>query len=161
MKRIYMKSFLVLSMTTALIFSALPVMAEDKAADNMQIVLEKVRADKKLIVAQNMQLTEAEAKAFWPIYEEYQEGLVALFERMRRLIEDYGTNFANMSDDRAGKLLDDYLAIEKEDAVLMESFLIKLRKILPEKKVMRYFQIENKIKAAVDYELARNIPLVK
>jgi hypothetical protein len=41
---------------------------QDKPADNMQIVLEKVRADKKLLVSENMQLTEAEAKAFWPVY---------------------------------------------------------------------------------------------
>ena len=43
--------------------------AQDKPADNMQIVLEKIRADKKLLVAENMQLTEAEAKAFWPVYD--------------------------------------------------------------------------------------------
>jgi hypothetical protein len=135
-------------------------MASDKPADNMEIVLEKVKADKKLLVAESMQLTEAEAKAFWPVYQEYQKGLVTLMERMAKVIDDYRNNFNNMSDESARKLLDDYLAIEKDDAILTETFLAKLRKILPEKKVLRYFQIENKIKAVFDFELARNIPLV-
>jgi hypothetical protein len=127
----------------------------------MEIVLEKVKADKKLLVAESMQLTEAEAKAFWPVYGEYQKGLVTLMERMGKVIDEYRSNFNSMSDESARKLLDDYLAIEKDDAMLMESFLQKLRKILPEKKVLCYFQIENKIKAVVDFELARNIPLVQ
>ena len=50
-------------------------MAQDKPADNMQILREKIKADKKLLVATNMQLTEAEAKNFWPIYEDYQKDL--------------------------------------------------------------------------------------
>ena len=161
MKKFRVTRLLVLLMTAALIFSVIPAMAQNKAADTMEIVLEKVRADKKLLVAENMQLTEAEAKAFWPVYEEYQKGLVTLLDRMRSLIEDYRNNFQNMSDESARKLLDEYLAIQNDDARLMQSCISKLRAILPEKKVLRYFQIENKIRAAVDFELARLIPLVQ
>jgi hypothetical protein len=46
-----------------------PALAQDKPADNMQVLREKVRADKKLFVAANMELSESEAKAFWPVYE--------------------------------------------------------------------------------------------
>ncbi|MGH7927600.1 MAG: hypothetical protein ACREQV_07380, partial [Candidatus Binatia bacterium] len=49
--------------------------AQEKPADNMQILREKIRADKKLVVALNMDLTDAEAKNFWPIYEQYQKDL--------------------------------------------------------------------------------------
>ena len=52
---------------------AMPAASQEKASDNMQIVIEKIRADKKLFVAENMQLTEAEAKAFWPVYKQYQD----------------------------------------------------------------------------------------
>ena len=50
-----------------------PALSQDKPADNMQILLEKVKADKKLLVAANMELTESEAKGFWPVYEGYQK----------------------------------------------------------------------------------------
>ena len=45
--------------------------AQDKPADNMEIVKEKIRTDKKLFVATNMQFTESEASAFWPVCESY------------------------------------------------------------------------------------------
>jgi len=35
----------------------------------MQILRDKVKADKRLVVAANMDLNEAEGKAFWPIYD--------------------------------------------------------------------------------------------
>ena len=161
MKRFRVQILVVTLLTAILAFVTIPAVAEDKASDNMEIVLEKVRADKKLLVAENMQLTEAEAKAFWPVYKEYQKSLETIMGRMGRLIDDYRTNFSSMSDESAKRLLDEYLAIQHDDAKLMQSCISKLREILPEKKVVRYFQIENKIRAVVDFELARNIPLVQ
>ncbi len=73
----------------------------------MQIVREKVRADKKLFVAANMVLTETEAKAFWPIYERYQNKLFILRSRSAKLIKDYAESFKDMSDDTARQLLDE------------------------------------------------------
>jgi hypothetical protein len=142
-------------------FGAWSALAEDRPADTMQIVREKVRADKKLLVAANMDLTEKEAQAFWPVYESYQKDLGALNTRMLGLIQDYAKHYGTMTDEAAKKLVGDYLAIEQDRVRLKQSHLPKLRQALPEKKVARYLQIENKIEAAVRYELADRIPLVK
>jgi hypothetical protein len=139
----------------------LTVAAQDKPADNMQIVLEKTRADKKLFVAENMQLTEAEAKAFWPVYEQYQDELFLLRARTAKLIKDYAEGYEKMTNDNAKKLLDELMIIEGLGPKLRQAYLPKFRKTLPEVKVVRYYQIENKIYAVLLYELARNIPLVK
>jgi hypothetical protein len=138
-----------------------PVLAQDKPADNMEIVREKVRADKKLLVADAMSLTEAEAKSFWPVYESYQKDLGALNARTLKLIEDYAAHYQTMDEAAARKLVDDYVAIERDRLALMESHLPKFRAVIPETKVARYYQIENKIRAAVNYELAAEIPLLK
>jgi hypothetical protein len=138
---------------------ALPLAAQDKPADNMQIVLEKARADKKLLVAQNMQLTETEAKAFWPVYEQYQNELFLLRTRLAKLIRDYAEARPKMSNNTAKKLLDEYLTIERLQLKLRTAYLPRFRNALPDSKVMRYYQIENKIAAAVNYELAAAIPL--
>jgi len=140
---------------------AVPAFAQDKAADNMQIVLEKVRADKKLLVAENMQLTEAEGKAFWPVYEQYQNELFLLRVRTARLITDYANAQEKMTNESARTLLDEYMTIESLGLMLRQIYLPEFRKVLPEVKVARYYQIENKIQAALLYELARNIPLAK
>ena len=70
-----LRAGMVILMVAALVGLVIPAVAQDKAADNMQILREKIKADKKLVVAGNMELTESEAKGFWPVYEEYQKEL--------------------------------------------------------------------------------------
>ena len=135
--------------------------AQETPADNMQFVVEKIRADKKLFMAENMQLTEAEAKAFWPIYEQYQDELFLLRARTMKLINDYAEAYQKMTDDRAKNLLDEVITIESLGLKLRQAYLPKFRKVLPDVKVVRYYQIENKINAALMYEFAANIPLIK
>ena len=140
---------------------AVTATAQDKPADNMQIVIEKVRADKKLLVADNMQLTETEAKAFWPVYNQYQDELFLIRVRTSKLINDYRDAYDKMNNDTAKKLLDEYMNIEALTLKLRKAYLSKFRKVLPEVKVVRYYQIENKIQAALVYEIAASIPLIK
>jgi polyhydroxyalkanoate synthesis regulator phasin len=140
-----------------------PALSQDKPADNMQILLEKVKADKKLLVAANMELTESEAKGFWPVYEGYQKKLTTINRRMVKLIESYAADYqANtLTDEKAKKLTDELVAIGKAEAELQAASVSKLSKVLPPKKVTRYLQIENKIRAVVKYELAKAVPLVQ
>jgi hypothetical protein len=136
-------------------------LAQDKPADTMQLVRDKIRTDKKLFIAEHMQLTELEAKTFWPVYERYQQEMNALNDRMIKLIEDYATNYQTMSDQTAKRLVDESLAIEAARLKLRQAYLPRFRKVLREKQVARYYQLENKVQAAVSYELAAEIPLVK
>jgi hypothetical protein len=138
-----------------------PGMSQEKPADNMQIVLEKVRADKKLLVSENMQLTEAEAKAFWPVYDQYQDELFLLRTRTVKLIKDFADAYEKMTNETAKKLMDEYITIETLGPKLRQAYLPKFRKVLPEIKVVRYYQIENKIQAVLFYELAKSIPFAK
>ncbi len=152
---------MVLGMVGVIMAAGVPVIAQEKPTDNMQILLEKIRADKKLLVAQNMQLTEAEAKAFWPVYDSYQNELFLLRVRTAKLIQDYADAYDKMTDQTAKKLLDEYMTIEVLGQKLRQAYLPKFRKVLPEVKVARYYQIENKIRAALMYEIGANIPLAK
>jgi hypothetical protein len=138
-----------------------PALAQDKPADNMQILREKIGADKKLLVATNMELTESEAKAFWPVYEKYQQELFLLRSRTLKLIDDYAAAYGKMNNEIARKLLDEFMTIDALGPKLRQAYLPKFRKVLPEVKVVRYYQIENKINAALMYELAAKIPLIK
>ena len=144
-----------------ILFGAGLAFSQDKASDNMQIVIEKIRADKKLLVAENMQLTEGEARAFWPVYKQYQDELFLLRTRTVKMIKSYSDSYETMTNDKAKKLMDEYMTIEALGSKLRQSYVPKFRKVLPEAKVVRYYQIENKIQAALMYELASQIPLIK
>jgi len=155
--------FIVTALMVVVVAFAAPALTQDKPSDNMQILREKVKADKKLLVAANMELTESEAKGFWPVYEEYQKDLAAINQRIVKLIESYAADYraSTLTDEKAKKLIDEMVAIEQAEAGLKTSSVPKLRKVLPEKKVARYLQIENKIRAVVKYELAEKVPLVQ
>lgn len=138
-------------------------LAQDKPADNMQILRDKIKADKKLLVATNMELTESEAKGFWSIYEQYQKDLQKINQRMVNLLQSYADDYRNKSltDEKARKLIDEALAIDRAEAGLKSAYAPKLSKVLPAIKVMRYLQIENKIRAVVRYDIASGVPLVR
>lgn len=157
-----MKSLCAAVMAAAVLASP-TALAQDQAADNTAVLLEKVRADKKLLVATNMGMTESEAAAFWPVYEAYQKELNALNGRTKTLIENYADlyNQGAVPDDKAQQLLDEALAIEGAELDLRKSYVSKFGKVLPASKVARYYQIENKIRSAVKADLAEAIPLVQ
>lgn len=137
--------------------------AQDKPADNMQILRDKIKADKKLLVATNMELTDSEAKSFWPIYDQYQKDLQKINQRIAKVIEGYADDYRNhsLTDEKARKLIDEALAIDKAEAGLKSTYAPKLAGVLPARKALRYLQIENKIRAVVRYDIASGVPLVR
>jgi hypothetical protein len=152
------------SLIVAFAFIGAPGYAQDKSADmNMQILRDKIRADKKVVVAANMQLTDAEAKAFWPIYDQYQNDLKTINERLGNAILMYVDAYkaGPIADGTAKKLLDESIAIDDAEAKLRKDYAAKLIGAIPATKVARYLQIESKIRAAIRYELAAQIPLVE
>jgi hypothetical protein len=135
--------------------------AQDKPANNMEIFREKARADKKVVVASVLELTESEAKVFWPVYNAFQSDMVSHYDRLLKLIDAYSKAYSAMSDETATKILTDYLALERAHVALLSSYVPRFQKVLPAKKVARLYQIENKMRALVNYELASEIPFVK
>lgn len=137
--------------------------AGDKPANNLEIVHEKLKADKKLIVAKYMDLTESEAKNFWPVYEEYQKDLQKIYERLGSLLYSYAEDYRSQSltDEKAKKLMDEWLTLEQDDAKQRKSYVPKVLKALPAKKSARYLQIENEYRLLLNYDLAATVPLVQ
>jgi hypothetical protein len=142
---------------------AAPAYPQSTSADmDMQILRDKLKADKKVIVASNMQLTDAEARAFWPIYDAYQNDLKAINARLGNAIFAYADAYkaGPITDQTAQKLLDEAIAIDDAEAKLRKDYAAKLTAAIPAAKAARYLQIESKIRAAIRYEMAAAIPLV-
>jgi len=146
-------------MVAGLIF---PAMAQTTGTTNMDILRQKIKADKKLVVAQNLNLTEAEGAAFWPVYDAYQKDLQQINQRLGAVVLAYADayNKGPVTNDVARKLIDEALAVDEAEAKLKASYAPKVLASLPATKAARYIQIENKIRAVIRYELAEGIPLV-
>ena len=156
-----------LVLVAALAAPVVPATAQDKAMSNteMEILRQKINADKKLVVASNMDLSEADAKAFWPIYDAYQKDLQQINERIGKGLaayaEAYNQGKGSIPDATAKKLLDEMVAIEEAEVALKRSYIPKLNAVLPAAKVARYIQMETKIRSLVRFDLAANVPLVQ
>jgi hypothetical protein len=153
----------VASFATDAAFAQAKPAAGDKPANNLEIIHEKLKADKKFIVSKYMELTESEAKKFWPVYEEYQKDLQANNERLLRLLESYAADYKNKSltDEKAKQMLDDWMAIERDEGKRRSVFAPKVLQALPAKKAARYLQIENEFRILLRYDLAATVPLVQ
>jgi len=167
-----MKSF-VRVIVAGMVLCAVPAFAQTTgSADtnaastdtNMQILMDKLKADKKLLVASNMDLTDAEAKSFWPLYEAYQKDLQQINEKLGKTIATYAEAFnqgkGTISNDTAKKLLHEAISVEEQEVKLKRANAEKVGKVLPAAKTARYIQIESKIRALIKFELAKQIPLV-
>jgi hypothetical protein len=145
---------------------AVPAFAQTagSADTNMEILVQKLKADKKLLVANNLELTDAESKGFWPLYDAYQKDLQEVNEQLGKTIWDYADAYSqgkgSISNDIAKKLLNEAISVEEQEVKLKRTYADKIGNVLPAAKTARYIQIETKIRALVKFELARQIPLV-
>jgi hypothetical protein len=144
-----------------LVISGAPAEAQEKSEKDLEVIQQKIRTDKKVLVSYGLALTESEAAVFWPVYEVYQNGLRQLTDRYIALIDHYVQNRSALGDQQALKIVDDFLAIERDHVNLMQTFLPEFKKVLPAVKLARYYQLENKIHAIVKFEMAEKIPLVE
>jgi hypothetical protein len=163
MKKTVVLSLMIVAVLALLMDRIADVWAQDKPADNMEIIHEKLKADKKLIVAKYLELTESEAKKFWPVYEQYQNDLQKLNQRIGGLLQSYAADYRSNSldDEKAKKLLDEWIAVDRDDAKHRGSYAAKVLNALPAKKAARYLQIENEYRTLLRYELASTVPLVQ
>ncbi|MCC7258000.1 MAG: hypothetical protein IT486_06480 [Gammaproteobacteria bacterium] len=119
-----------------------------------------VQTERKLIVSQALTLTAEESNAFWPVYDRYATDMKKATDLRVKVITDYAANHDNLTDATARQLIADGMKFQEETLAVRKSYLKKFRKALPETKLARFYQIENKLDAIAAFALARNIPLI-
>ncbi len=137
---------------------ALPAEPADEAT--LELLVDTIQSNKKALVAVNLVLEPDEAVAFWPVYDQYQAELDVVALRFVTLIRDYTQHYKTMDGDLSRRLVDEALAIEAARAALRQKYVEPFMKVLPGRKVARFYQMENKLHAVVRYEIARGIPVI-
>jgi hypothetical protein len=152
-----------LLLAVAFAFAPWPVLAQDMLSNEMQQLQGASRVDRNLVVSTHMQLTDAESKSFWPVYEAYLDNLDQLNRNYTTIIQSYVCALQNstLTDDTAKQLTDNFLATQEEELKLRKSYAANPAKVLTGKTVARALQLENKIRAIAWYGLASQIPLVR
>lgn len=129
--------------------------------DYMEVQRGVLKTEKKAIVAEVMQFTDAESSVFWPLYNEYNEKVYATNTKIYEVIKEYAANYDSMTDEKAVELWTKSMKIEAEQAKLESTYFKKFQKVLGGKRAVMYMQLENKISTLVAAELALEIPLME
>lgn len=132
---------------------AQPLSAEIEAARHYTEV------QRKEVVAHTLDLGRDEAAAFWPIYRDYRDAMIKIDNDRSNVIERYAAQYRSMTSAEAKSLLDDYLDADAAALKTKQKFLGKFRKVLPETKVARFYQVESKLDALVAAAMAMKIPV--
>ncbi len=150
-------------LSALILFLSLSTTATAQTALDEQIALvrQSAHTDRKVIIMGNMTFTADESAAFWPKWNEYRAAVAANGDRTLALIKDFAANFEQMTDQKAQELMTDHFSIQMQDLVIKQNFSKDISKFMPAQKVMRVIQIENKLDAAIDLQLASEIPLAK
>lgn len=128
---------------------------------DVQLLREDIRSERKQIIAANMGLTDAEAVKFWPVYDQYAAELAKLGDARYALIKEYAQTYDAMTDAEADSLLKRATALDEQQVQLRTKYIPKVRAVLPAKKTALFFQLDRRISLLIDLQIASNIPLVR
>ena len=135
--------------------------AQTPLDDQIALARQSAHTDRKVILMGNVEFTSSESAEFWPAWKQYRAAMAANGDRTLALIKDFAEHYEGMTDQKAHELMTDHFSIAMQDVVIKQNFAKKINKFLPAQKVMRIIQIENKLDAAIDLQLASEIPLAK
>jgi hypothetical protein len=152
----------------ALLVSGLAVsssQAQDTAfqssSSQQQLDIAAAQAQRKALVGQNMYLTEAQAKVFWPLYDAYERRMDKIEDRHIREIKSYVASYKDLTDADANQKLDEVLSIQRARLQTQQEYVPKFRAVLPGVVVTRFFQIDSKLRAMMQCNIAQIVPLAQ
>ena len=158
-----LKNRLVIVTASSLVLCALgmraPSFAQNAPTSQKQLDINAAHAQRKATVGSNMNLTPSEAAKFWPVYDAYEAKMDRIEARHVKELKDFADKYENLSDADAGKKLDEVMAIQQARLDVQKEFVPKFREALPGVKVTRFYQIDNKIQALIQCDIAQLVPL--
>lgn len=128
---------------------------------DVALLRQDVRSKKKQLIAANLTLTDTEATKFWPVYDQYTAELTKLGDQKYALIKEYAQGYGTLSNEQALSLINRSLALDEQIAQLRMKYVPIVNKVLPGTKTATFFQMDRRISALLDVQLASQIPLVQ
>ena len=152
------------TLATALILSTVLLASPARAQtvdDDIQLTRAVVQTERQAVVAANLGLSDAESAVFWPLYKEYRAAVDQATDTRVALLKTYFASFETLTDEEASALLDDFFTYQKNLLKTRTTYAKKMRKVLSGRTVARFFQIEHKMDAVIEYEMAGEVPLIQ
>ena len=141
---------------------ATPEAAQDEdLTSDLALTRASIQLRRQAIVTSVMDLTPKESEAFWPLYREYRVEMAKVGDRMSKLLVQYSEQYDGLTDAQASQIMKDWVSVEKARMGVKDKYISRFKKILPARKVMRFFQADNKLDAVLQAQLASVVPLAR
>ena len=121
---------------------------------------EDLRAQRKQITAENMNLTADEATKFWPIFDQYRQAAIKINDDRWALIKDYAANYNTMTDAQAQDYIKRSNTIDEQLLALRMKYVPVFEKVISPKKTALWVQIDRRIDLLINLQLSSVIPMV-
>jgi len=141
--------------------TASPEADQDDLTSDLALTRASIQLRRQAIVTSVMDLAPKEAEAFWPLYREYRMEMAKVGDRVSKLLVDYTGQYDTLTDEQANQIMKEWLSIEKAKTSVKDKYVSRFKKILPARKVMRFFQADNKLDAVLNAQLASIVPLAR
>ena len=127
---------------------------------DIELIRRDLRSEKKRIIALNVPFTETEATKFWPVYDQYAADMRKHYDEFYAIIKDYAANQKTITDEQAIKMIHRWSVIQVELAQTREKYIPIIEKVIPGRKAALFFQIDRRVYALIDLQVASEIPLL-
>ena len=128
---------------------------------DVELTRAAIQVRRQAIVTAAMDLDPKESEVFWPLYRQYRTDMAKVNDRHVQLLVSYLENYDTLTDQQAARIMEGYLKVERDRTDVKARYGPRFRKIMAARKVMRFFQIDNKLDAVINAELAADIPLAR
>jgi hypothetical protein len=122
---------------------------------DIEMLKSNLRSQKKQIVAANMDLTDAEAVKFWPVYDRYAADISKIYDTKVALFQEYLENNQTMSGDEAESYLRRRATVETDVMQLRLKYLPEFRKVLTGRETALFYQIDWRLDLMINLQLAQ------
>jgi hypothetical protein len=127
---------------------------------DLELIRRDLRNEKKKIIAMNVPLTATEATKFWPVYDQYAGDMTKVYDEFYAIIKDYATNQKSLTDDQAISMIKRWSDNQVRQAQTRQKYVPLIEKVIPGKKAALFFQIDRRLYALMDLQVASEVPLV-
>jgi hypothetical protein len=129
--------------------------------ERLDLTREAVESQRRVLVSGSLRLSDAEAKAFWPLYDDYEKERRPYDQRASKLVADFLASAATLTDARAKAILDEAFRIDEGRVKVRRAWYDRMAKAISPRQLVRFYQIENKLDSVVRADLSKQIPLAR
>lgn len=163
MKKLILSFFILVFVMTAANSKAFAQKETDTGIQiekDLELIRRDLRSEKKKIIALNVPLTEAEATKFWVVYDQYAEDMRKINDEFYKIIKEYAQNQKTLTDEQAISMVKRWSDLQVEQAKTRQKYVPQFEKVIPGKKAALFLQIDRRLYALMDLQVASEVPLV-